>query len=109
MANRDPMSGVATIAINARGTPTKGLTKDTTTKTTNAQMPRPESTAVFVTWSLLAPSARAGSERPAAATIMRITRPIQKVGEGHDVELPKANPDEEVVLKNSQTMATRTP
>src|SRR5829696_4398694 len=87
MANRDPMSGVATIAINARGTPTKGLRKDPTTKNTNAHKPRTESSAVFVTWSHLAPSARAGSERPAAATIMRISRPTQKIGEGHDADI----------------------
>src|SRR5215204_3697258 len=106
MANRDPMSGVATIAINARGTPTKGATKDTTTKTTNAQKPRTESSAVFVTWSLLAPSARAGSERPAAATIMRPTRPTQKIGLGPE-PLPK-NP-KVVVCEKSMTMATTTP
>src|SRR5918912_1877681 len=108
MAIRDPMSGVATIAINARGTPTKGLTRDTTTKTTNAQRPRPESSAVFVMWSLLAPSARAGSERPAAATIIRITRPTQKIAEGHDIELPQ-NRDHSVVFNKSRTIATRAP
>src|ERR671910_3740018 len=107
MANRDPMTGVATIAINARGTPTKGLTRDTTTKTTNAHKPRTESTAVFVTWSHLAPSARAGSERPAAATIMRITRPTQKIGEGHEA-LPIIT-NTSVVFEKSRTIATRTP
>src|SRR5215218_3855395 len=78
MANRDPMSGVATIAINARGTPTKGLRRDTNKKTTNAHKPRPESSAVFVTWSHLAPSALAGSERLAPANIRAATTPIQK-------------------------------
>src|SRR5215203_3926630 len=107
MANRDPMSGVATIAINARGTPTKGLRKDTTTKTMNAQKPRAESSAVFVTWSHLAPSARAGSERPAAATIMRTTRPTQKIGEGPE-ELPMIT-NQSVVFEKSRTIATRTP
>src|SRR5215212_8303609 len=107
MANRDPMSGVATIAINARGTPTRRLTKDTTTKTTNAQMPRTESTAVLVTWSLLAPSARAGSERPAAATIMRITRPTQKIGLGPE-PLPIIG-NKSVVFDRSRAIATRAP
>src|SRR5918994_6347424 len=106
MANRDPMSGVATSAINARGTPTKGTTKDTTRKTTNAQKPRTESSAVFVTWSHLAPSALAGSERLTAATIMRITRPTQKIGEGHE-GLPKMK-DHSVVFDKSRRIATRT-
>src|SRR5215213_11879368 len=107
MANRDPMSGVATIAINARGTPTKGLRKDTTTKTMNAQKPRTESSAVFVTWSLFAPSARAGSERPAAATIRRITRPTQKIGEGHE-PLPIIT-NQSVVCEKSVAIAPRAP
>src|SRR5215211_8700207 len=106
MANRDPMSGVATIAINARGTPTKGLRKDTTTKTMNAQKPRTESSAVFVTWSHLAPSARAGSERPAAATIMRITRPTQKIGEGPYEGLPKMEYHQSAAFDKSRRIAT---
>src|ERR671911_2318307 len=107
MANRDPMSGVPTIAINARGTPTKGTTMDTTRKTTNAQKPRTESSAVLGTWSHLAPSARAGSERIAAATIMSITRPTQKIGEGPE-ELPIIT-NTSTVFEKSQTRATRTP
>src|SRR5919107_3294032 len=107
MANRDPMTGVATSAINARGNPTKGATKDTTRKTTNAQKPRTESSAVLVTWSHLAPSARAGSERLAAATIMSITRPTQKIGEGPE-ELPIIT-NTSAVFEKSTTMATRTP
>src|SRR5918994_2068536 len=107
MANRDPMSGVPTSAINARGTPTKGTTKDTTRKTTNAQKPRTESSAVFVPWSHLAPSARAGSERLAAATIMSITRPTQKIGEGPE-PLPIIT-NTSVVFVKSRTIATRTP
>src|SRR5919112_6230459 len=78
MANRDPMSGVATSAINARGIPTNGLTRDTNPKTTNAHKPRPESSAVFVTWSHLAPSALAGSERLAPANIRAAPTPSQK-------------------------------
>src|SRR5919112_6728219 len=107
MATREPMSGVATSASNAKPN-AGGLPKDKNTKNPNAQKPRPESTAVFVTWSFVAPSARAGSERPAAATIMRITRPTQKIGEGHDIELPQ-NMDHSVVLTKSRTIATRAP
>src|SRR5829696_8201849 len=70
-------------------------------------MPRPESSAVFVTWSLLAPSARAGSERPAAATIRRITRPTQKIGEGHE-PLPIIT-NQSVVCEKSVAIATRAP
>src|SRR5215203_3068513 len=70
-------------------------------------MPRPESSAVFVTWSLLAPSARAGSERPAAATIRRITRPPQKIGEGHE-PLPIIT-NQSVVCEKSMAIATRAP
>src|SRR5215203_1530879 len=70
-------------------------------------MPRPESSAVFVTWSLFAPSARAGSERPAAATIRRITRPTQKIGEGHE-PLPIIT-NTSVVFTKSRTMATGAP
>src|SRR5215213_3518255 len=107
MANRDPVSGVATIAINARSTP-QGRTITATAKTMNVQKPRTGSTTVFLRCLPLAPSARAGSERPAAATIMRITRPTQKIGEGHDVELPQ-NKDQSVVFNKSRKMATRAP
>src|SRR5919107_6054487 len=78
MANRDPMTGVATSAINARGNPTKGATKDTTRKNTNPHKPRTESSAVFVTWSHLAPSALAGSERLTPANIRAAPTPSQK-------------------------------
>jgi hypothetical protein len=74
-------------------------------KTTNAQKPIPESRAVFVTCPPLAPSARAGSEKLAVATIRMITRPTQKNGEG--AEELKTKP--EVVAKRSRTMATGGP
>src|SRR5215216_5551619 len=103
MATREPMTEVATSASNAIGI-AMTLPKDTNMKNTNAQKPRPESTAVFVTWSLLAPSARAGSERLAAATIMRITRPTQKNSPGGE-ELPiMMMPD-----KKSMKIAARAP
>jgi len=99
------MTGVATSASNARAN-AEALPKDTNTKNTNAQKPRPESTAVFVTWSFVAPSARAGSERLAVATIMRITRPTQKIGEGGE-ELPMN--DQGVEYKRNRKIATRAP
>src|SRR5918995_1735627 len=107
MANRDPMTGVATSAINAKATAmTLALdTKDANTKTTNAQKPMPESSAVFVRCLPLAPSARAGSEKLAVAAIRMITRPTQKNGEG--AEELKTKP--EVVAKRSSTMATGAP
>src|ERR671920_2152875 len=88
MANRDPISGVATIAINVRGT-SGGMKGVVIARTMNAQKPRHESTTGFVRCPPLAPSARAGSERPAAATIKRITKPTQKIGEGPEGQLPK--------------------
>src|SRR3954451_9001364 len=106
MANRDPMSGVATIAINVRGA-SKGMTRDVTAKTMDAQKPRTESTTVFVMCLPLAPSARAGSERPAAATIKRITRPTQKIGEGYE-GLPKMEHHHTVACDKSRRIATRT-
>src|SRR5919112_4299661 len=106
MANRDPVSGVATIASNARGTP-KGKTITATAKTMNVQKPRTGSTTVFLRCLPLAPSARAGSERPAAATIKRITRPTQKIGEGHE-GLPKMEDHHTVACDKSRRIATRT-
>ena len=61
MVNRNPTTGVATIAINARGTQKRGLARDAATKNTNAQKASTEITAV-----------------------MRPIRPTQKIGLGHE-------------------------
>src|ERR687890_285503 len=107
MANRDPVSGVATIASNAKGTP-KGKTITATAKTMNVQKPRTGSTTVFLRCLPLAPSARAGSERPAAATIKRITRPTHKIGEGPEGQLPKMEYHHTLACSKSRRIANAT-